>query len=92
MSSFQNIVNPEEVFNDEDVTLHLYHSTYDRLVPVDNTKEFLSTLDGNVNAMHYEDLCDTSFYEQFFNATDEVGILHTLCGLSMLNHVLNEIR
>ena len=92
MSSFQNIVNLEEVFNDEDVTLHLYHSSYDRLVPVDNTKDFLSTLDGNVNAMHYEDLCDTSFYEQFFNATDEVGILHTLCGLSMLNHVLNEIR
>ena len=92
MNSFQNIVNPEEVLNDEDVSLHLYHSSFDRLVPVDNTKDFLSTLDGNVNAMHYEDLCDASFFEQFFNATDEVGILHTLCGLSMLNHVLNEIR
>ena len=92
MNSFQNIVNPEEVFNDEDVSLHLYHSSYDRLVPVDNTKDFLSTLDGNVNAMHYEDLCDASFFEHFFNATDEVGILHTFCGLSMLNHVLNEVR
>ncbi len=37
LNSYTNIANPSETFNDEAVTIHLYHSDYDRLVPVDNT-------------------------------------------------------
>lgn len=48
LSSFTNIINADDVFADPLVTINLYHSEFDRLVPANNTRDFHDTLDGSV--------------------------------------------
>lgn len=38
------------------------------------------------------DHCNINSYEAIFNLTDTVGIIHTLCGLSMIDEVITELR
>ena len=92
LNSFTNITNAEAVFNDPGTTLHLYHSEYDRLVPAANTDAFLEVLNGNVTSIHHSDECNSNNFRLIFEAIDKVGIIHTLCGLNMLDNVFAELR
>ncbi|HAK51409.1 MAG TPA: hypothetical protein DCM54_05820 [Gammaproteobacteria bacterium] len=92
LNSFTNIANAESVFNDPGTTLHLYHSEYDRLVPATNTDAFLEVLNGNVAIIHHSDECNSTSFRLIFEAIDKVGVVHTLCGLNMLDEVFAELR
>ena len=69
---------------------NLYHSPYDRLVPVDNTLRLVDTLGGN--AIHHDSQCDSNGFRLIFETTDKVGVVHTLCGLNTLDIVFAELR
>lgn len=88
LNSFTNISNPAAVF--ASTVANLYHSPYDRLVPVDNTLTLANTLGGN--AIHHFDQCDSSGFRLIFETTDKVGVIHTLCGLDTLDAVFAELR
>lgn len=88
LNSFTNISNPAAVFTD--TVANLYHSRYDRLVPVDNTLTLTDTLGGN--AIHHDDQCDSNGFRIIFETTDKVGVIHTLCGLNTLDTVFAELR
>ena len=92
LNSFTNITNAEAVFNDPGTTLHLYHSEHDRLVPAANTDAFLEVLNGNVTSIHHSDECNSNSFRLIFEAIDKVGVIHTLCGLNMLDNVFAELR
>ena len=92
LNSFTNISNSEAVFNDPNTTLHLYHSEFDRLVPAANTEDFLKVLNGNVAAVHHNNECNSNSFRLIFEAIDKVGVIHTLCGLNMLDEVFAELR
>ena len=88
LNSFTNISNPATVF--AGTVANLYHSPYDRLVPVDNTVTLVDTLGGN--AIHHDNQCDSSGFRLIFETTDKVGVIHTLCGLDTLDEVFAELR
>ena len=92
LSSFTNVLNPEVVFVDDLVSVSLYHSQYDRLVPVSNTIEFASVLDGTVAVILDEDMCNSVGFGLIFEAVEKVGVLHTLCGLDVLDGVFDQLR
>lgn len=92
LNSFPNIVNPLEVFNNADVTLHLYHSQFDRLVPVANTTEFYDTVRESVNTILHENQCNADGFELIFESVDSVGVVHTLCGLNVLDAVFDQLH
>ncbi len=88
LNSFTNISNPSAVF--AGTVANLYHSPYDRLVPVDNTLTLADTLGGN--AIHHNGQCDSGGFRLIFETTDKVGVIHTLCGLDTLDAVFAELR
>ena len=90
LSSFTNVAS--DVFSDAQVFVDLYHSEYDRLVPVDNTLEFASLLNGNVAMTLHDDACNSTAFRLLFEATDKVGVVHTICGLTVLDEVFSRLR
>ncbi|MDA0976975.1 MAG: alpha/beta fold hydrolase [Proteobacteria bacterium] len=72
--------------------VHLYHSAFDRLVPEANTRELAAALEPLVTVDFDESRCNADGYELLFNLTDKVGVLHTLCGLSVLDEVMSRLR
>ena len=91
LNSFTDINNLEEIVN-ANVKIHLYHSEFDRLVPAANTAELVSILEAAMTVDHHQSRCNSAGYEAIFNLTDRVGFIHTLCGLSVLNDVLGDLR
>lgn len=91
LNSFTSISNPE-VFATSTSTMHLYHSRYDRLVPVENTDELASLLSPHINLDHHTNRCNSDGYEFIFNLTSRVGVLHTLCGLAVLDDAMDDLR
>lgn len=90
-SSFNNIKSVATSFAGP-TTLTLYHSNYDRLVPQANTQELAELLAPHVTVDHRSDRCNGNSFERIFDLTDQVGIIHTLCGLTMLDEVLGNLR
>ncbi|MEO2182071.1 MAG: hypothetical protein ABGY43_07145, partial [bacterium] len=72
--------------------VHLYHSQFDRLVPFANTSELAAILEPAVTVDFHENRCNSDGYEAIFNLTDKVGVLHTLCGLSVLDNALADFK
>ena len=66
LSSYTNIVNADTVFSDELVSINLYHSEFDRLVPVNNTQDFFDTLQGNVQVTLHQDMCNSTGFRLLF--------------------------
>ena len=91
LNSFTDINNLEDIVN-ANVKIHLYHSEFDRLVPAANTAELVSILEAAMTVDHHQSRCNSAGYEAIFNLTDRVGFIHTLCGLSVLNDVLGDLR
>lgn len=92
LNSFTNLVSAEANFADSNALVHLYHSEYDRLVPHANTASLASVLQGLVNLDFHENRCNSGGYETIFNLTDKVGVLHTLCGLSVLDDAFEDLK
>ncbi len=92
LSSYTNIVNTSDVFDDALVSLNLYHSAFDRLVPFDNTLDFAGILEGNVQVTLHQDMCNSSGFKLMFEAVEKVGVVHTLCGLNVLDEVFDQLR
>ncbi|MBQ74498.1 MAG: hypothetical protein CMQ20_05660 [Gammaproteobacteria bacterium] len=92
LGSFTNVVNRGEVFSDALVNIDLYHSEYDRLVPVSNTLEFASLLNGTVAMTLHEDVCNSPGFQILFESIDKVGVVHTICGLTVLDQVFSQLR
>ncbi len=90
-SSFTKILNPAPAF-DADVQYFLYHSEFDRLVPQANSAELASLLAPLQNVEYRTGTCNTTAYQTLFGLTDVVGLIHSLCGLSMLDEVVGELR
>lgn len=91
-NSFVNVTSVADSYSNSTALLRLYHSDYDRLVPVANTAELVATLDPHQTVEFRNEICNASEFETIFNLTDFVGIVHTLCGLSMMNDVMAEFR
>ncbi len=91
-SSFTNISNAAQAFAASEAQLTLYHSPFDRLVPEANTRELAALLGANQPLTYQQALCSSPLYETIFNLTDFVGIVHTLCGLAMMDEVVGQLR
>ncbi|MBT4162524.1 MAG: alpha/beta fold hydrolase [Gammaproteobacteria bacterium] len=91
LNSFTAIGNPE-AFGSSASVVHLYHSRFDRLVPIENTEELASILSPHINLDLHQNRCNSDGYELIFNLTDKVGVLHTLCGLAVLNDAMGDLK
>jgi len=91
LNSFTRI-NNTDVFSESGATVHLYHSKFDRLVPLGNTEELAETLAPHVSVDLHENRCNSDGYEIIFNLTERVGALHTLCGLAVLDDAMADLR
>ncbi len=92
LSSFTQIVSAGDNFSSSNALVHLYHSQFDRLVPFANTSELAAVLEPAVTVDFHENRCNSDGYEAIFNLTDKVGVLHTLCGLSVLDDALADFK
>ena len=92
LSSFTQIVSAGDNFSGSNALVHLYHSQFDRLVPFANTSELAAVLEPAVTVDFHENRCNSGGYEAIFNLTDKVGVLHTLCGLSVLDDALGDFK
>ena len=92
LSSFTQIVSAGDNFSGSNALVHLYHSQFDRLVPFANTSELAAILEPAVTVDFHENRCNSDGYEAIFNLTDKVGVLHTLCGLSVLDNALADFK
>lgn len=91
-SSFTNISNPLEVFGSSAARLFLYHAPRDRLVPAANTQELNAVLAPLGTVTLLNEVCDLDAFDAIFNLTDTVGIIHVLCGISMIDDVVRRLR
>ena len=89
-SSFTNVLNPAAAYGGSAARVVLYHSPFDRLVAEANTEELAAVLEPSLDVDYRAGLCSGDAYESIFLATDFVGINHALCGLAMVNDVLDE--
>ena len=91
LNSFTNISNAN-VLSASNAIVHLYHSDYDRLVPAANTDELAAILEASVGVDYHQNHCNSEGYEAIFNLTDRVGVVHTLCGLSVLDDAMQDLQ
>ena len=91
LNSFTGLTNPE-VFSEAGTLIHLYHSEYDRLVPIESTQDLAAMLSPHTNLVLHENRCNSNGYELIFNLTEKVGALHTLCGISVLDDAMGDLR
>ena len=91
LNSLTGITNAE-LFAESEALVHLYHSAYDRLVPIENTEELAGLLSPHINLDWHENRCHSDGYEVIFNLTERVGVLHTLCGLAVLDDAMNDLK
>jgi hypothetical protein len=92
LSTYTNIINTDVAFNDGLVSVNLYHSEFDRLVPVNNTLDFFDSLQGNVRATYHQEMCNSTSFRFLFEATEKVGVIHSLCGLNVLDEIYYQLR
>jgi len=92
LSSFTQLLSVEENFGASIAKVHLYHSEFDRLVPYENTLELASLLETTLSVDFHDGRCNSAGYEALFNLIEKVGVIHTLCGLSVLNEALSDFK
>lgn len=91
-SSFTNIAGGLEAVSDAGTRFTLFHSEFDRLVPVANTDELIPVLEPHFSVERRSEACNSEAYQSIFEVTVHVGISHTLCGFEMLNDVYAALR
>lgn len=92
LNSFTAINNASDTYGEATTQIHLYHSEFDRLVPYANTDDLFKVLENQVNVEFHRGECNADGYELLFNLTDTVGVLHTLCGISVLDEVFAQLK
>lgn len=92
LNSFTNVVNAVDNFSGSQTLVHLYHSQFDRLVPIENTEELAGILSPHLAVDFHQNRCNADGYEVIFNLTGKVGALHTLCGLAVLDDAMEDLR
>ncbi|MGH1472107.1 MAG: lipase family protein [Cellvibrionaceae bacterium] len=93
LNSFTNITNPEVAFTDPTLDVYFYHSDYDRLVAQANTDELTDDLTGYVQSINDESaLCNSSNFQLLFANVTEVGVIHGLCAILMIDDVLGRFN
>ena len=93
ISSFTNISNPTTAFADPTLDVYFYHSDYDRLVPQANTQKLRDDLVGYVHSTSDESaLCNSSNIQLLFANVSEVGVIHGICGIVMIDDVLGRFK
>ena len=92
LSSFTNIVNAAQAYQHSTAGLTLYHSSYDRLVPEANTQELVDLLTPVQMVDYRAGVCSGEDYANLFALTDFVGLIHSLCGIAMMNDVIGVLR
>lgn len=90
--SFTNITAGLDALSGAGTQFTLVHSKFDRLVPIANSEELVAVLEPHFFVELRAETCNSDVYEDIFNATDQVGITHTLCGFEMLNDVYEALR
>ncbi|MEM9620365.1 MAG: alpha/beta fold hydrolase [Pseudomonadota bacterium] len=93
-SSFTNVTNPLEAWGEgRDSQLIFYHSEFDRLVPQANANELVALLETDFNVDYRADACSSLGYQTLSGLTPGiVGVVHAVCGLSMIDEVVAELR
>ncbi|MEM7098452.1 MAG: hypothetical protein AAF541_09370 [Pseudomonadota bacterium] len=91
LNSYTNITNLIEVYAPA-AQLHLYHAPQDLLVPYANQIELTALFSGHVSTTTHEDICSGTVYEAIATVTDVVGVIHSICGIAMVNHVVGQLR
>jgi len=92
-SSFTNVANPAEAWSGSSTAFTLYHSEFDRLVPQANSNELVALFNGQQTVDYRDGLCGTAGYQALFTLTTGiVGVVHSVCGLSMIDEVIAELR
>ncbi len=73
--------------------MYFYHSDYDRLVAQANTDELTDDLTGYVQSINDESaLCNSSNFQLLFANVTEVGVIHGLCAILMIDDVLGRFN
>lgn len=89
LNSFTNINNPEVAFTDPDLDVYFYHSDYDRLVAQANTDELTTDISGYVQSINdVSASCNSSNMFLLFSNISEIGLIHGICGIIMIDDVL----
>ena len=92
LNSYTGIDYSDTALADSTTLMHLYHSDFDRLVPKANTQALVTALGDSVTVDFHENRCNADGYELIANLTDKVGVSHTLCGLAVLDAVMEDLR
>ncbi|GAB1269156.1 hypothetical protein NBRC116493_24090 [Aurantivibrio infirmus] len=93
LSSFTNISNSDVAFADPTLDVYFYHSDFDRLVAQANTSELTNELLGNVQSINDQSaLCNSSNIQLLFANISEVGPIHGICGIIMIDDVLGRFN
>ncbi|GAB1262322.1 alpha/beta hydrolase family protein [Aurantivibrio plasticivorans] len=91
LSSYTNITNPGVAFSDSTLDVYFYHSNYDRLVARANSDEFIDSLGGYVQGIYdVSDSCNSSNIQLLYANVSEVGVVHGVCGIIMIDDLLAE--
>ena len=93
LSSFTNIRNPEVALADPSLDIYFYHSNFDRLVPQANTDELADELGGYVQSINDQSAaCNSNNIQLIFANVTEVGVIHGICGIVMIDDVLGRFN
>jgi len=91
LNSLTNVKNPESFFP-KDTLINLYHSPFDRLVPIANSQDFMSNFSSEFEINFDQSECNANAFEVIFETIDKAGIVHTLCALNVLDAVISQLR
>ena len=91
LNSLTNVVAPETVAR-AGTAINLYHSTLDRLVPEANTRQLAELLAPRFNVTYHEGECDSDGYLFLSEVISLTGVLHTVCGIEVLDEMLKRYK
>lgn len=93
LNSFANITNLADLPDSAaDTRIHLYHSPYDRLVPRRNTDELANLLERDFAVDFHRESCNSRGYRTLAQLSPRAGLVHSMCGLTMLNDAMRAFR
>ena len=92
LNSFPNLVDLAGTMSDSDTRILLYHSSFDRLVPQQNTMDLADALLSGFDATADFDACGSGTFEELGDLVDSAGVVHTVCAFEVLDRALRDLR
>ena len=90
-NGFTNLVGLDRFASDA-TAIHLYHSPFDYLVSVGNTQDLTAVLDPHFDVTFHRGECASDTYGTLRELVPRAGFIHALCGMEMLDDVLQVLR